>query len=264
MGQYYSVYRGNEIKSITCSKTRQNASLSSESDYLLHYLHTTNYSNMNQLTFQSGTFAGQTIRTTPDGYASIYDIMRVAGVGNEPTHTWNALKGKFCEPHSTSSTSDSRPLTKNFKFSGRGQRDTPVVSGQGLVRLLFLLPGKRARQFVAESAEVLVRHIGGDETLVEEIRRNREIGQTNPQSAQAFMAANIPDNTIAIASVDGGLELEERRARLVKLLNDNERQKEENKAYKLEVLDRYRVYAMEYIDDPRIKEQINNEVTNRK
>jgi len=34
----------------------------------------------------------------------------------------------------TSGTSNARPLTKYFKFSGRGQRDTPVISGQGLVR----------------------------------------------------------------------------------------------------------------------------------
>lgn len=154
-------------------------------------------------------------------------------------------------------------MVKSFKFAGRGQRETPVISGQGLVRLLFLLPGKRARQFVAESAEVLVRHIGGDETLVDEIRRNREIGQNNPESAQAFMAVNIPNET-AIAPVDRELELEERRARLVKLCNENDRLKEENKSYKLDVLDKYKIYAMENINDPRIKEQINNEITNRK
>ena len=219
---------------------------------------------MNQLTFQTGSFAGETIRTTSDGYASIYDVMRVAGVGRTSTLAWDELKSRFFQFENTSDTSNSRPLVKAFKFPGRGQRDTPVVSGQGLVRLLFLLPGKRARQFVAESAEVLVRHIGGDESLVEEIRRNREIGQTNPQSAQAFMSANIPNNTTSIAQIDRELELEERRARLVKLCNENERQKEENKAYKLEVLDQYKVYAKENINDPRIKEQINNEITNRK
>lgn len=136
---------------------------------------------MNQLTFHTGTFAGETIRTTAGGYASVYDIMRVAGVGRNSTLAWDELKHKLPAAHSS----------KYFKFAGRGQRDTPVINGHGLVRLLFLLPGKKARLFVAESAETLVRFIGGDETLVQSIRYNREISETDPSSVQAFMADNI-------------------------------------------------------------------------
>lgn len=36
-----------------------------------------------QLSFDEGTFAGKTIRTTDDHHASAYDIMRVAGVGRD-------------------------------------------------------------------------------------------------------------------------------------------------------------------------------------
>lgn len=82
---------------------------------------------MNQLTFKDGTFAGETIRTTAGGYASVYDIMRVAGVGRNSTLAWDELKHKLPAAHSS----------KYFKFAGRGQRDTPVINGQGLVRLLF-------------------------------------------------------------------------------------------------------------------------------
>lgn len=64
--------------------------------------------------------------------------------------------------------------------------------------------------------------------------------------------------------IDNTLELEERRARLVKLQNENAYQEEITKAYKLDVLDKYKVYAMKNITDPRIKEQIQNEITNRK
>ena len=105
---------------------------------------------MNQLTFGDGTFAGKTIRTTSDGYGSIYDIMRVAGVGTDPTNVWKNLKPHFLD----SGTTDSRqPTVKTFKFAGRGQRDTPVINRRGLMRLLFLLPGINARKFIAESAE---------------------------------------------------------------------------------------------------------------
>ena len=135
---------------------------------------------MNQLTFQTGSFAGETIRTTSDGYASIYDVMRVAGVGRTSTLAWDELKEKIPALD-----------VKYFKFVGRGQRDTPVINGQGLVRLLFILPGKRARLFVAQSAETLVRYLGGDETLIQSIYRNREIAEKDPSSVQAFMADNI-------------------------------------------------------------------------
>jgi len=111
---------------------------------------------------------------------------------------------------------------------------------------------------------VLVRHIGGDESLVEEIRRNREIGQTNPQSAQAFMAANIPDEDPSALSYETTmLELEERRARLVRYEKETTRLDEENKALKLQVLEQYRQYAIKNIQDPRVKEQIYNEMNNR-
>lgn len=215
---------------------------------------------MNQLTFHAGTFAGQTIRTTEDGYASIYDVMKVAGVGRDPTHTWNDLKQRF---RSASGTSEiSQIEVKSFKFAGRGQRDTPVINGTGLVRLLFLLPGAKARQFVTESAETLVRFIGGDETLVADIHRNREIGQTNPQSAQAFMAVNIPNEASAVNEATT-LDIEERRARLVRYEKETARLDEDNKILKLQVLDRYRQYASDNVHDPRIKEQIDNEVNNR-
>jgi hypothetical protein len=219
----------------------------------------------NELTFSDGTFAGQKIRVTEDGYASIYDIMKVAGVGDEPTNTWNKLKMRFLDPQSTSRTSgNGNPTVKSFKFTGRGQRDTPVINGAGLVRLLFLLPGIKARQFVAESAETLVRYIGGDESLIEEIRRNRETALVNPSSAQSFMRKNIEPTTSAVSTIENNIELEERRARLVRLQNENAYQEEVTKAYKLDVLDKYKVYAMENITDSRIKERIQNEITNRK
>lgn len=148
---------------------------------------------------------------------------------------------------------------KTFKFSGRGQRDTPVINGPGLVRLLFLLPGVNARKFVAESAETLVRHLGGDETLIEQIHHNREIAQQNPDSAQAFMARNIT-NTAATTSLEVSnitqLEIDERRARLIRM-------EEENKTLKLQVLQQYEAYAMSRINDPRIKELVSNEIVNQ-
>lgn len=55
-----------------------------------------------------------------------------------------------------------------FKFKGPGQRDTNVVDIRGLVTILNLMPGKRAAEFRAKSADILVRYLGGDETLIPE------------------------------------------------------------------------------------------------
>lgn len=212
---------------------------------------------MDKLTFNNGTFAGKTIRTTSDGYASVYDIIRVAGVGRDPFNVWTELKERCLPPGVTSGTSESRQTAvKTFKFSGRGQRDTPVINGQGLVRLLFLLPGASARKFVAESAEVLVRHLGGDETLVEEIRRNREIATQNPDSVQAHFARNISTDSTALVLPGTQLDLDERHARLIQL-------EESNKVLKLEVLQKYEAYAMSHLTDARIKELVQNEIVNQ-
>ena len=108
-----------------------------------------------QLSFDEGTFAGKTIRTTDDHYASAYDIMRVSGVGRDASQQWLLIKDRIDEEN-----------RKIFKFKGAGQRDTPVLNGKGVVQMLFLLPGPKARKFVAEAAEILVRYLGKNRFLL--------------------------------------------------------------------------------------------------
>ncbi len=88
---------------------------------------------------------------------------------------------------------DSATNTELGKLIG----DTPVINGQGLIKLLFHLPGKKARAFVAEAAEKLVRFLGGDETLIAEIHRNRLVATADPNSIQAFMADNVVEQNLA-------------------------------------------------------------------
>ena len=72
----------------------------------------------------------------------------------------------------------------NFKFPGQGQRLTPVTDARGVVTIINLLPGRAAASFRAISADVLVRFLGGDLTLIAEIQRNAE--------AQAVLPADAP------------------------------------------------------------------------
>lgn len=58
-----------------------------------------------------------------------------------------------------------------YQFAG--QRETPVVDVRGVVCIMFFLPGPRAAAFCYNCADLIVRYLGGDESLIDEVRRNR-------------------------------------------------------------------------------------------
>ena len=61
----------------------------------------------------------------------------------------------------------------NFKFSGRGQRETPVADARTAVEIIMVLPGREAARVRKQAADVMVRYLGGDPSLVEEVAANR-------------------------------------------------------------------------------------------
>jgi len=63
----------------------------------------------------------------------------------------------------------------HFKFPGRRQRDTPVADLPTIIEIIFLLPGKTAARIRSEAAKLLVRYLGGDLCLVEEIQNLRHV-----------------------------------------------------------------------------------------
>lgn len=73
-----------------------------------------------------------------------------------------------------------RTLSSDFTFTGQGQRATPVCDVKGAVRIMLLLPGRAAARFRESTAHLLIRYLGGDETLVDEIRANAATQQTLP------------------------------------------------------------------------------------
>ena len=102
------------------------------------------------------------IRKTQDDppKVSVLDVISaVTGIANPR----NVLK----------SLQDAHPevvcVLDNFQFSGQGQRPTFVANAREIVEIVMLLPGKAAAQFRMASASVLVRFLGGDLSLVEEL-----------------------------------------------------------------------------------------------
>ena len=61
----------------------------------------------------------------------------------------------------------------NFKFSGRGQRETPVADARTTVEIIMVLPGRAAARVRKAAADIMVRYLGGEPQLVEEVAANR-------------------------------------------------------------------------------------------
>ena len=97
---------------------------------------------------------------------SVIDVIGVI-TGHTPTvcsHTLQNVLQNFPEV---------RPSISNFKFPGRGQRDTSITDAQGIVEVVMVLKGKTAASVRKDAARVLVRYLGGDLTMIDAIAQNR-------------------------------------------------------------------------------------------
>ena len=105
----------------------------------------------------------------------------------------------------------------NFKFPGRGQRDTPVTCAKGVVTIVMILPGRAAARVRKQAAQTLVRFLGGDMSMVEELARNhltqQELDEEDPtHPARIFGQAVESDRVkrareeVTIAELDGQLK----------------------------------------------------------
>ena len=123
--------------------------------------------------FRSAELEGQQIRVTPGcpRQVAVHDLIKVVTGHNSYRQTWKDL----CERYS-----DVVYETDVYKFPGKGQRETPVVGAKGLVTIMNLLQGERAAKFRAAEADVLVRYLGGDLTLIGEVQGIREAQRQLP------------------------------------------------------------------------------------
>lgn len=70
-------------------------------------------------------------------------------------------------------------FTDAYMFPGQAHA-TPVTNARGVVTLINLLPGVTAAHFRMQTAHILVRYLGGDETLIAEIQHNAAVQHTLP------------------------------------------------------------------------------------
>lgn len=101
-------------------------------------------------------FGGQSIRATGDGRFSVYDVL----VAFIPVTKRAGKKGEAINPRQLHKSIAERypevvQLSDNFKFPGRGQRETPVATEEGIYQILMLCPGKRGAEFRSWAAKIV-------------------------------------------------------------------------------------------------------------
>ena len=128
----------------------------------------------NELAFIVNNANGKKIRITPETprRISIYDLIAVVSSCKCPARVY----ADMCTNHP-----EVVRQAQNFKFEGAGQRPTPVTDIKGAVMIMNLLPGRAAAVFRQTTADVFIRYVGGDETLIAEVKRNAEVQQALPE-----------------------------------------------------------------------------------
>lgn len=124
------------------------------------------------------------VRTTViDGAkrVSVIDVIKLMiNTGGNPHDHWSRV---------TKSYPEILDGVVMFKFPGAGQRETATLNARGLVLLLNVFPGKRAAYFRMFSADVVVRYLGGDQTLIAEIQKNNDLQRIIPDNHPMSMFA---------------------------------------------------------------------------
>ncbi len=100
------------------------------------------------------------IRRTPDGRISVYDLIKVVGTQKNPRDAWTGLCDKY---------SEAVGKTDSFRFSGRGQQNTPVTSREGAAYIIGLLPNMVGKLYRENAAKLVLRYLDADITLAAEV-----------------------------------------------------------------------------------------------
>ena len=104
---------------------------------------------MSNLSVFAAEFEGSSIRATQDGRFSVYDVLVAFGVSKDHKRAQEVLK-RISDKHFEVSA-----FCGNFKFPGRGQRETPITDEEGMYQILMLCPGQRGAEFRKWAAGIL-------------------------------------------------------------------------------------------------------------
>lgn len=102
-----------------------------------------------------------TIRVTPSGQPSVFDMIKVLGGQKNPRDTWIRL---------TEAHPEVVAKTDNLKFPGPGQRETPVAKDkESAYYILGLLPGAVGKKYREDAAKLFVAFLENPARLAADI-----------------------------------------------------------------------------------------------
>ena len=123
-----------------------------------------------------------------NGLVSIYDVIR-AVTGHELItirKTWQRLTEFYPELQTICTL-------QKFRTNGRGgNQESPATDAKGIVKVLMALPGAAAAGFRHKAATTIVRYIGGDVSLIQEVMDNN--------AAQQRLAHEDPEHPALVFS----------------------------------------------------------------
>lgn len=103
-------------------------------------------------------------------FISVRDIIMCV-CGTEYT-TANTCWARIKKTHMEELTED----LDEHQFPGAGQRIIPIITVQGGMKLIMMLPGKRAKAMRVQASDILARYVMGNDSLIHEIRKNKQMG----------------------------------------------------------------------------------------
>jgi hypothetical protein len=182
-------------------------------------------------------------RRTEDGKVSVIDV--VADVTGKTVHYAAKLYHRLldeervpkCEMHPLPSRGDSLagtncPHQKGRRGGPKWFRPTPVATAAEIVEIIWQLNG--TAEFRRNCARTVVRFLGGDEKLVDEIRINRaaqeHLAATNPDHPARLFAEAVDSDRTSSETV------EQQKQSVRKLRLENDRLEAQNLSQFMQVL----------------------------
>ena len=104
---------------------------------------------MTNLAVFAADFEGEAIRVNEKGQFSVFDVLVSFGAAGKKQNA-QVVYSRIVASNPEVST-----FCSNFKFPGRGQRDTPIADEEGIYQILMLCPGKRGAEFRAWAAKIV-------------------------------------------------------------------------------------------------------------
>ena len=144
---------------------------------------------------------------------SVLDVIQlVTGCGqNHTSRDFKRFTDAYPEFHV-----DVHPRVVGFKFPGRGQKSTPAAPIPVLVEIAWLLDGKNAARFRREGVHVFCRALGGDISLIDEIKARHGMMEGTLEQEALLEGTGVTMAEANGQALTGALDIEERRMKLNK------------------------------------------------